>query len=89
MKGDTTEPYSTSPPQALQSHQQHMADYICLFMEEGEELTISEDQAALLVTEVFPHAYFMIQFTILFQSLFIHLTQSTITSSGFTEKYVS
>ena len=43
-----------------------MADYICLFMEEGDELTLGEDQAAPLDTEVFPLAYFMIQFTILF-----------------------
>ena len=61
-----------------------MADYVHLFMEEGEELTLCEDRAAPLVTEVFHYAYFMIQFTILFQSLFIHLTQSTIPSSGFT-----
>ena len=32
-----------------------MADYVCLFMEEGEELTLREDQAAPLVTEVCYH----------------------------------
>ena len=37
-----------------------MADYIHLFMEEGEELTLSKDQAAALVTEVFHYVYFMI-----------------------------
>ena len=29
-----------------------MGDYVNLFLEEGEELTLSEDQAAPLVTEV-------------------------------------
>ena len=62
-----------------------MADYIHLFMEEGEELTISEDWAASLVTEVFHLCLFHNLLTILFQSLFIHLIQSTIPSSGFTE----
>ena len=60
LEGNTTEPHSTSPPRALQTHQQHMADYIHLFMEQGEELTLSEDWAAPLVTEVFHYAYFMI-----------------------------
>ena len=42
MEGDTTEPHGTSP-QALQSLQQYRADYMCLLIEEGEELTLGED----------------------------------------------
>ena len=37
-----------------------MADYIHLFMEEGEELTLSEGQAAPLVTEVYLYVSFML-----------------------------
>ena len=59
VEGDTTGPHSTSSPKALCSHQQHMVVNLHLFMK-GEELTLGEDQAAPLVTEVFSHAYFMI-----------------------------
>ena len=43
VEGDVTAPLSTSPPGILHSYQQHVADYIHLFMEEGEELTLGED----------------------------------------------
>ena len=43
VEGDVTAPHSTSPPRVLHSYQQHITDYVCLFMEEGEELTLSED----------------------------------------------
>ena len=43
VEGYVTVPCSTSPPKILHSYQQHIADYICLFMEEGEELTVSKD----------------------------------------------
>ena len=32
-----------SPPRILCSYQQHVADYVHLSMEEGEELTLDED----------------------------------------------
>ena len=31
-----------SPPSVLQSYQQHVADYVHLFMKEEEELTLGE-----------------------------------------------
>ena len=52
VKGDVTAPHSTSPPRILCSYQQNIADYICLFMEEGEELTLGEDWAVPLIVEV-------------------------------------
>ena len=39
-EGDVTAPHSTSPPRILCSYQQHVADYVHLFMKEGEELTL-------------------------------------------------
>ena len=53
VEGDITAPCSTSPPRVLHSYQQHAADYVCLFMEEGEELTLGEDPAAPWIVEVF------------------------------------
>ena len=53
VEGDVTTPCSTSPPRILHSYQQHIADYVHLFMEEGEELTLSEDWATLFIVEVF------------------------------------
>ena len=37
------ETHSTSPPRVLQTHQQHVVDYIRILMEEGEDLTLGED----------------------------------------------
>ena len=51
-EGDVTAPCSTSPPRLLCSYQQHIAGYIHLFMAEGEELTLGEDQATPLIVEV-------------------------------------
>ena len=51
-EGDSTEIHSSSPPRLIHSHHQHLADYVKSFMEEREELTLGEDQAAPLVTEV-------------------------------------
>ena len=42
LVGESMEPHS-DPPQALCSDQQQIADYLRLFMDEGEELTLSED----------------------------------------------
>ena len=49
----STEPCDISPPRVLWTHHQHVADYVRLMMEEGEDLTLGEDQAAPLITEVF------------------------------------
>ena len=51
VKGDATTPHGTSPPRVLCSYWQHVTDYIHLFIE-GEELTLSDDQAAPLIVEV-------------------------------------
>ena len=52
LKDDVTMPHSTSPHRGLHSSWQHVADYICLFMEEGEKLTLGKDQATPLIVEV-------------------------------------
>ena len=39
----STESHDTSPPIILQTNHQHMADYVTLIMEEGEDLTLSDD----------------------------------------------
>ena len=49
---DPTTPYSTSPPRVFHFYQQHITDYIYLFMGEGGELTLRKDQAAPLIVEV-------------------------------------
>ena len=51
-EGEYTEICNSSPPRVIYSHCHHLADYVKLFMEEGEELTIGEDWAAPLITEV-------------------------------------
>ena len=51
-EGKNTEIHSNSPPRVIFSHCQHLADYVKLFMEEGEELTLGEDWPAPLITDV-------------------------------------
>ena len=51
LKNASTEP-SGSSTQVLRMHRQHAADYMKLMMESGINLTIGEDRAALLITEV-------------------------------------
>ena len=48
-EGDSTVPSEISP-QVLKSHCQHLADYVKLFL---EDLSMGDDQAAPLATEVF------------------------------------
>ena len=48
----STEPSGSSPPRVLQTHHQHSADYIRFMMEEGGDLTMGEDRATPLITEV-------------------------------------
>ena len=49
----STDPSGSSPPQVLRTHQQQDVDYMKLIMGAGEELTMDEDRAAPLITEVF------------------------------------
>ena len=53
------------PPRVTWTYNQHRADYIHLFMEEGQMLAKGEDQSAPLITEV---------------CIFLHLQQSCIHS---------
>ena len=41
-----------SPPKIIQTHQQHWANYVQIGVEEGVMLTLGEDRAAPLITEV-------------------------------------
>ena len=52
-KSVNTEPHDTSPPRVLQTHHQHVADYVRLMMEEGEDLTLGKDREAPMIMEVF------------------------------------
>ena len=56
-EGKSTETHSSSPPRVTSSHHQHLVDFIKLFMEEGEELTLGEDQVVPLITEVPPYYF--------------------------------
>ena len=56
QEGKVTKIHSDSPPRVTHIHCQHMADYIKLFMEHGERLTLGEDWATPLITEV--HSYY-------------------------------
>ena len=47
-EGKSSETQSSSPMRVIHLHHQHLADYVKLFMEEGEELTLSEDRVAPL-----------------------------------------
>ena len=61
-EGDSTVPSETSPPQVLKSHHQHLANYVKLFLEEGEDLNMGDDWAAPLVTEVFINCFTISQY---------------------------
>ena len=39
----STESHDTSPPRVLQTHHQHMVDYVRLMMEVGEDFTLGDD----------------------------------------------
>ena len=56
-EGDSTVPSETSPPWILKSHHWHLANYVKFFLEEGEDLSMGDDQAAPLVTEIFIHCF--------------------------------
>ena len=48
----STDPSESSPPQVIKTHRQYVAAYAKLMMESGIELTMGENRAALLITEV-------------------------------------
>ena len=48
----STEPSGSCPPQLLKTHRQHTADYTRLMLESGMALTIGEDRATLLITDL-------------------------------------
>ena len=50
-EGESTGVKSNSPPRVTQTHRQLLADYLKIFMEEGEEMRMEEDRATFLVTE--------------------------------------
>ena len=43
VEADTAAPHITFPPRVLGSYQQDIAEYVCLFIEKGEEMTLGED----------------------------------------------
>ena len=47
-----TDPSGSSPPQVIKTHRQHVTAYTKLIMEGGMELTMGEDRANPLITEV-------------------------------------
>ena len=51
-EGESAEIHSSSPPRVICSHHQHLADYVRLFMEEGEGLSPDENQVTPLITIV-------------------------------------
>ena len=50
--GTSTDTIGSSPPQVLRTPWQHVADYTRLMMETVVDLTMGEDRAAPLITEV-------------------------------------
>ena len=52
-ESEGNEVQSDSPLRVIHSHQQHLANYIRICMEEGEKLILGEDRAAPLITEVY------------------------------------
>ena len=50
--GTSTESHGSSPPQVLKAQQQHITAYTKMMMESGMRLTMGEDRAAPLITEV-------------------------------------
>ena len=60
VEGDNTTPHSTSLPRVLCLYQQHITDYVYLCMEEGKDLTLSEDQANPLFSILFSSFCFLV-----------------------------
>ena len=55
-EGEDTEVHSDSPCRVTCTHHQHKADYVRLFMKQGEKLTLGEEQATPVTTQV--HSYY-------------------------------
>ena len=51
-EGKNTEVHGDSPPRVMDAHCQHMVDYVKLFMKHRERLSLGEDWATPLITEV-------------------------------------
>ena len=68
---DSTVPSDTSPPQVLKFHHQHLANYVKLFLEEGEDLIMGDDKAAPLVTEVFIHCFTIYDWSFILVSFYL------------------
>ena len=83
LEGISTSPSTSRPTWVLHTHQQHMADYICLIVKAGISLPRGEDWLVPIVTEVFPlfflYSLFMLA-CILPLALYLH---SFITVSSF------
>ena len=67
----STESHETCAPRVLQTHHQHVADYVRLMMEEGEILTLGEDRPAPLITEV--HCFFPCLLLLILHYLFFSI----------------
>ena len=52
MKGIKTTPSTKEKPRVLHMHDQHAANYMRLMMKAGMDLSMGEDRAAPLITEV-------------------------------------
>ena len=52
-EGKDTESWGSSPPRITWSHSQHRADYVHIFMEEGNMLTMGKDRSPPMIMEVF------------------------------------
>ena len=50
--GTGTESCGSSPPQVLKTQQQHVSAYTKMMVEGGMEITMEDDRAAPLITEV-------------------------------------
>ena len=50
--GIKTAPSNKEKPRILCTYDQHTADYVRIMMEEGMDLPMGEDRAALLITKV-------------------------------------
>ena len=83
-EGKDTEVHSDSL-RVMHTHCQHMADYVRLLMEHRERLTLGEDQATPLITEV--HSYYFC-FPVIFTDIYafyLHLIFDIHLSVGITK----
>ena len=60
LEGDSMEPISVSPTWVIKMHCRHLADYVKLFIEEGEGLTMGEAQDPLGYRGIFSFHFSLI-----------------------------